>query len=295
MKILLGYDGSDCSIQALTDLTRAGLPSRGQMTVVSVLEHWLPPPSGLEIAQHLTRDTEMLALARRAAAWLRPLFPDWEINAESDAGAPATVLLARVEQWRPDLLVVGSHGRTAAGRFFFGSVSQKLVHQSPISVRISRGPAQPRTDAIRLIAAVDGSHDADLAIDAITSRTWPAETQARIVHAAWTLPPAAADQMMVRVTDWIATEKARVEKAIAAADRKLSAAGLQTSILVREEDPRKLLVEQADMWDADCLFVGAQGHNRLERMLTGSVSAGVAARARCSVEIIRPAPAGGVA
>jgi len=44
MKILIGYDGSDCAEAALDDLTRAGLPSRAEAIVLSVAEVWLPPP-----------------------------------------------------------------------------------------------------------------------------------------------------------------------------------------------------------------------------------------------------------
>lgn len=37
-------------------------------------------------------------------------------------------------EWKPDLIVVGSHGRTAIGRFFLGSVSQKVVNEACASL-----------------------------------------------------------------------------------------------------------------------------------------------------------------
>jgi nucleotide-binding universal stress UspA family protein len=64
--------------------------------------------------------------------------------------------------------------------------------------------------------------------------------------------------------------------------------GLQVSTLVKQEDPKQLLCEEAERWGADCIFVGAKGVGRLERLLIGSVSSAVAARAHCSVEVIRP-------
>ena len=51
MKILVGYDGSKCADAALDDLRRAGLPADAQVKVLSVVENWLPPPSGLEIIE----------------------------------------------------------------------------------------------------------------------------------------------------------------------------------------------------------------------------------------------------
>jgi nucleotide-binding universal stress UspA family protein len=48
------------------------------------------------------------------------------------------------------------------------------------------------------------------------------------------------------------------------------------------------IVEGAEGWRADSIFVGACGTgSRLGRFLLGSVSAAVAARAHCSVEVTR--------
>lgn len=47
------------------------------------------------------------------------------------------------------------------------------------------------------------------------------------------------------------------------------------------------LVEEAETWNADCVFVGAKGTRGIERLLLGSVSSAVAARAHCSVEVVR--------
>jgi hypothetical protein len=52
MKILMGYDGSECAGDALKDLQRAGLPRAAEALVTSVAEKWLPPPppSSYEVA-----------------------------------------------------------------------------------------------------------------------------------------------------------------------------------------------------------------------------------------------------
>ena len=48
------------------------------------------------------------------------------------------------------------------------------------------------------------------------------------------------------------------------------------------------ILEEADAWGADCIFVGAKGTRGIDRLLLGSVSSAVAARAQCSVEVVRP-------
>jgi len=64
--------------------------------------------------------------------------------------------------------------------------------------------------------------------------------------------------------------------------------GLTVSSVIKEGDPKHVLLDEAERWGADCIFVGARGLSRVERFLLGSVSAAVAARAHCSVEVVRP-------
>src|SRR5688500_18443820 len=105
MKILIGYDGSDCSNAALDDLKTAGLPGGVEAFIISVAEVWLPPPpEGVSISEYAlglqsrpqpfkaweTHAKEITAadeFARRAAARLDENFPSWKISAESAAGS----------------------------------------------------------------------------------------------------------------------------------------------------------------------------------------------------------------
>jgi nucleotide-binding universal stress UspA family protein len=72
----------------------------------------------------------------------------------------------------------------------------------------------------------------------------------------------------------------------------LKEAGLTAEPVVEQGDPKHVLLDEAEHWPADCVFVGAHGMSRFERVMLGSVSAAVAERAHCSVEIVRH-PGGG--
>lgn len=82
--------------------------------------------------------------------------------------------------------------------------------------------------------------------------------------------------------------QAWVDTMVETLGQPLQAAGLAVSSVVKEGDPKRILPDIAAQWEADCLVVGARGLSRVERFLLGSVSAAVAARAHCSVEVIRP-------
>ena len=73
---------------------------------------------------------------------------------------------------------------------------------------------------------------------------------------------------------------------------KLEKAGLETRYHLHEGNPKDILVNEAESWAADCIFVGATASgSALGRVLLGSTSAAIAARAHCSVEVVRSRPA----
>lgn len=290
MKILVAYDGSACAQAALDDLRSAGLPPNAEVKVVAILETWLPPPSSwslLEGASRANEELNMLALAQGAAVSLRSLFPGWELTAQEEVGSPASVMLKLTDDWQPDLVVVGSHGRSAAGRFLLGSVSQKLVHEAHCSVRVARGRVQEPDTPLRIIIGVDGSAGAEAAVHAVAQRNWPANTEVRLVNATWAAPYLFTDTSASELARWVAEEQARIEASLQQAQETLQATGLQASVVSKQEDPKTLLCDEAEKWGADCIFMGAKGIGKWERLLIGSVSSAVAARAHCSVEVIR--------
>ena len=287
MKILVAYDGSECADAALDDLRRAGLPPDAQIKILSVIEHWLPAPSGFEIVEGIDKNQEYLALAQRAGMRLLSMNPSWDVKAESRAGSPATAIIEKAVDWDADLIVVGSHGRSAFGRFFFGSVSQRVLNEARRSVRVSRGRIEEPDTPVRLFIGVDGSEDAEAAVDAVAARQWPAGSEARIVSATWAAPQITSHRMVGPITNWILEETARVKKMVDKDIDKLTAAGLKTDAAVKDGDPKSLLIAEAESWGADCIFVGARGLGRVERFMLGSVSSAVAARANCSVEVVR--------
>ena len=179
MKILIAYDGSDGAESAIDDLKRAGLPRRAEAIVLTIAEELIPAPTsigGVETTfakSLLEEEKDSLALARRARSRIQQLFPGWEIVAEAGIGSPGSEIITMADEWRPDLIVVGPCGRTALGRMFFGSVSQKVVNEARCSVRVARGRIVEPDVPARIIVGVDGSEEADAAVEEIASRDWP--------------------------------------------------------------------------------------------------------------------------
>ena len=297
MRILIAYDGSDCAEAALDDLRRAGLPQRAETLVFGVVELWLPPPHPESYLLLPDPNQEPVVdeanrLALRAVERLKKNFPEWTVSAKVERGSPASEILNFAEDWHPDLIVVGSHGRSAVGRLVLGSVSQKVVTEARCSVRVARGKIDVEPAAVRLIVGVDGGPGAESAVGRVASREWPQGTAAQVVAVHEPLKPSIVGRLVPAVSKWVdetnTEETSWIKTELDKASERLRAAGLAVTSVLLEGDPRSALVETATEWDADSIFVGATGHMGRARMfLLGSVSSAVTARAHCSVEVVR--------
>lgn len=310
-RILIGYDGSECADAALDDLTHAGLPSYAEAQIFSIAEIWLPPPppSSFEIidqakkakspadlqrrfAKGCVAAKAALALAELARERVQANFPHWKVSAHSSCGSPARELLARAEKWKADLIVVGSHGRTALGRFVLGSVSQRVLTEACCSVRISRGHVEEPRSPVRIIIGVDGFPESLDTSREVASRCWPPRSEVKVIVVDDPLFPDYLGHLIPPLEKMIEEDRAQERAWVKEISKEpleiLRKAGLQVSKLLRQGDPKKELPEAAEEWGADCIFLGSAGFsNRLERFVLGSVSAAVAARAHCSVEVVR--------
>ena len=311
MKILIGYDGSECADSALDDLTHAGLPTTIEAIVMSVAEVWLPPPppSSYEIVQMAAHAKGPMALERKymagsravkhadtlaakAAVRIQANFPDWKVKHESVWGSPNWELFSKAKSWKADLIVVGSHGRSALGRFFLGSISQWLLNEAECSVRVARGMLDEPDFPVRLIVGLDGSKNAELALQQVAARNWPAKSEVRVVVVNQPLEPTVVGTFIPAVTETL-NESMREEMKHArelaeTAVKFLRAKGLHAQPWLMQGNPKQALVEAAEEWRADCIFLGTTGlTSRVEKFMLGSVAAAVAARAHCSVEIVR--------
>ena len=311
MKILIAYDGSACAEAALDDLQRAGLPEAADALVMSVTELWLPAPPPttyevLELARAVHVPTDMTrvysqdspavqvaqAMVDRAVSRLRTNFPGWQITTQISVGSPRRELIRQADVWKPDLIVVGSHGHSMLGRLVLGSVSQGVLTDARGSVRIARGRVEERDSPVRIIVGVDGSDASAAAVREVASRRWAPMSEVRVIAVNDPLSPGLIGTFIPPVRDFVnesnQEDRKWLDDVLHKSYEEFKTSTLRASTEILDGDPRRVLVEAAEAWGADCIFVGSIGfNNRFERFLLGSVSASVAARAHCSVEVVR--------
>jgi len=148
MKILLALDDSRFSEAALQSVLRQAKSGDTEVRVLHVVE----PPSHLTAGGMAGYDTALdgelkaesqkgEALAAKAAERLRS--NGVKVNPMSVPGDPRSKIIDCAAEWRADLIVVGSHGRTGVSRFLMGSVSEAVARHAHCSVEIVRIPRPP--------------------------------------------------------------------------------------------------------------------------------------------------------
>ena len=287
MKVVVAYDGSSYAIAAVEDLQRAALPSDSDVVVVSVVDLFepSPPPSDFDLNSLVSRRVdafltttrehenqvidETTASAAEVVERLRERFPGWMVNYEVLRGNPEVELLRKAEEWQADLIVAGTRGRSAIGRFFLGSVSRTLAGNAACSVRVvSRAEAEPDGGPPRIIIGVRIPGNAERLVAAVKRRDWPADTSARIVGVDG---PAASD----------AAAQGDLERAAG----MLRDAGLEVSVQVKSGDPTAAFLDEADAWDADAIFI--YGAAASAGWGLDEAAAGLVSGAQCPIEIVR--------
>lgn len=308
MKLLIGYDGSQCADSAIADLRRAGLPEDVEVEVVAVAEVWLPPPDPAETGNSSSRERArveaiiqpMYAKAKRAMqeaenialrgrSRVSSLFPKWKVSQVVSYGSPAWEIVFTADKWQPDLVVVGSHGYSALGRFVLGSVSQVVLTEAPCSVRIARGRVEEPDTPVRIVVGLDGSTGSDAVVRDVGSRSWPTNSQVKIVVVDDPGGVNFAGEQLCSSEDEAEADHAWAETILANNAKILShLCDIEVTTELIEGNPKTELLRAAEEWNADCIFVGSSGSSNVtDRFILGSVSAAVASRAHCSVEVVR--------
>ena len=292
MKVIIAYDGSTYADAAIDDLARAGFPPDSEVLVVSVADFSSGGPAVSEfdlisaasrridtvLARARNHEAQVLRETRRMASEVEHRvsrqFPDWNVRSEVVRGMPSDELLRLVDSWNADLIMGGSQGRSAIGRFFLGSVSKSVAEEAPSSVRVVRsGFEKPDGAPLQIILGAKTPSEAERLIEAVRSRVWPPDTRFHLIGVDDGVLPE-------RVSASYSDGKTIYETV----GEGLTKAGLDASVQLESGDPKTVLLGAADTLRADAIFVVA---GDAETGKLDATASGLVTNAKCTVEIVR--------
>jgi PAS domain S-box-containing protein len=109
---------------------------------------------------------------------------------------------------------------------------------------------------VRIIVGIDGSPGAEAAVREVASRQWPEDSEACVVKGLWVIQPVSEEVEMhervaMQAAEWIARVKPVAEEIVGSAVEQLKAAGLSTTSIIKVEEPKRLLLSEAERWDVE--------------------------------------------
>ena len=143
---------------------------------------------------------------------------------------------------------------------------------------------------MKILIAIDGSDFSQAALQSVTARPWPADSEVKVLHVVEPPSLLLGREMGGYDPEFEAVWKALREQAkdlVMKAAEKLRGAKLNVSTELVEGNPKSQIIDIANEWHADMIVLGSRGRSGLNRFLMGSVSQDVVRHAHCSVEIVR--------
>jgi nucleotide-binding universal stress UspA family protein len=146
MKILLAIDGSTFSDAAVQEVASRPWPSQSEVKIISVVEPpllptvetWVPPDNYIEELE-LAGENQAKSIIGKAADLINKSQGDnLRVSTDIVKGHPKHGIIDIAEEWRADLIVVGSHGYRGLTKLWLGSVSQAVASHAKCSVEIVR-------------------------------------------------------------------------------------------------------------------------------------------------------------
>lgn len=293
MKILFAVDGSHCSKEAIATALTMRCPAGTELLVVSAVDFLEDLPSLEGIKKKEIAETEKLV--HSVVQQLRDTHPHATVTGAVRDGYVYEEILDTCKEWKPDLLMLGSHGRTGISFLMTGSVSRAMLQEAPCAVRIVRVRSEEHTksDIFNVILALESEEHSQSLIDHVLEFPWSEYTTFKCVnivselHRGLLAEPeiTQGEELHAHYQDMVAGSAAWLEVASQKLNNKFGKRVAKAEVLLGE--PRQALVELAKSWPADLIVMGSHGRRGFEKSILGSVSEAVAMHAPCSVEIIR--------
>ena len=129
-----------------------------------------------------------------------------------------------------------------------------------------------------IVVGYDGSEPADRALERAT----------KLIDGGGTVVLVSAIHMLAGKggMGYDPIEKGDFDRQLYAAKARLADVGITATTVEGTGDPARVITAQAEEIDADLIVVGNGHKNLLERLLFGSVSAGVSHRTNCDVLVV---------
>lgn len=294
-RLLLATDGSQGSAVA-EDYAFALARSWGaSLTVMNVLE--CPPGLDPQNPVNQLYLTELMKQATSELVALKARAVDRGISAHTRiaTGIPSEEVLSVATGEDPDLIIVGTRGKTGLTHVLLGSTAERIIRAAPCPVLAVRAQPYGEEQAVgnrrdpthleRILVPVDFS---DCSLDALEYAALVAQRSKAALTLLHVLEPISYG------LDFTFPHKATRESIKAGHTKRvgdlvsaLASAGVPSECLIVGGLPTDSILDAARKQPADLIVMGTHGRRGLSHALFGSIAEAVLRKSSCPVLMVR--------
>jgi len=271
-RILVPTDLSDFAALALRYAAMIRERAGSQLTLLYADETYLPvdlleAPLGfyLESAPK-SREKLQAKFAEYAKAQIGGKFETIVVQ-----DSPARAILNTAQSMHPDLIIMGTHGRSGVRRAILGSVTENVLHEveSPVLTITPLLMGGRETTISRILCPVNFTYVAREALREACAFAQLFEAELTIVYVVEGLPADQADQVESAFRQWV--------------DPQVRDQVRFTKLVVRDGDPAERVLAAAFEQGSDLIVVGAQHKFFSDATVIGTTTQRITRFARCPV------------
>lgn len=293
-KILLATEGSPSSQQACDAAAAVAKAFNSDVTVLSAIpsKGALAAPLEGESYSSLVRNAE--DVVAKASSNLEK--SGVTVSRREVPQGRASVIETIVEYAGDkdiDLIVMGTRGLGGFKRATLGSVSSGVAAHSPCATLVVRSKSGTLVTFRRVLVAIDGSENAQRALEAAVEMAKGLKAELLIGHViyvpalSWTIGMPGSTVP----TDKIEEDAERVGRQLVSKAVKFAKdAGIASprdEMVTKLASPAQGIVELAEQEGADVVVLGTRGLGGFRKLLMGSVANSVLHYANCSVLVVK--------
>ena len=151
-RILVPFDGSNAAHEGLAQALRLAKDQQARVRVLNVVDDitasaMIEVYAAAEIARVVAASRREGRQALKAAAGLaaKAHVSTQTRQVEGHGSAVSDMILREAKRWRPDLIVMGTHGRRGLNRLLLGSDAERVLRETPAPLLLVRAGDLPKS------------------------------------------------------------------------------------------------------------------------------------------------------
>ncbi len=305
MKVVVAFDDTVFSRMALKSVEQRCWPDGTEIFLCSVLDPGRYATSDLKQQKSMqaVRERwcqETLKLLEAQAYRLRQHMEDCTVTFDVKLGDVSEQICTFATEWKADVIIVGSHGRSGIRKHLLGSVAEAIVDLAPCDVEVIK--SADITDLFdantslttfqnqnRILLCINGSSESIASLNWVLNAHWTPNQEFTIISVIPALPVNLSSTRFTRALlmrnahlDKIKQIKMGLNEYISILRKQFPSNKFHFEI--REGEADECILQFTNEWGADLVILGAHDERlAIEKSHARKIAGGV----RCSVKIIK--------